>query len=270
MKQRWARVAAVLASCLLVQNVWLAYPTVRDWVLQVERDDVRRGREAAQRLGCFNCHGPGGKGGLANPGSEGETVPSFHEGTPMMFVSSDNDIREYILDGAPAAKLQRASYRAEMDAQAIRMPAYRGWVGEADVNALVGYVRASSELLAPTDATVQKGAELARKNGCFACHGEMGGGGLENPGSLKGYIPGFIGHDFRDLVRSDEELVGWIRDGTIPRLATHPVARIFLERQRIQMPAYKAFLSEEDIRAIAAYVRWLAAGEWRTQALVEH
>jgi mono/diheme cytochrome c family protein len=270
MKQGWGRVAALLASCLLVENLWLAYPAVRDAVLQAERDDVRVGREAAERLGCFNCHGPAGKGGLANPGSEGETVPSFHEGTPMMFVSNDQDIREYILDGAPAAKRQRASYRAEMEAQAIQMPAYRGWVGEADVNALVAYVRATSDLLAPAEAAVQKGAELARKNGCFSCHGEMGGGGLPNPGALKSYIPGFIGNDFRDLVRSDEELVGWIRDGTIPRLATHPVAKIFLERQRIQMPAYKAFLSEEEISAIAAYVRWLAAGEWRTQALVAH
>jgi mono/diheme cytochrome c family protein len=156
-----------------------------------------------------------------------------------------------------------------MAAQAIRMPAFRGWVSDAELDALVAYVRAASELLVPGDPIAARGAEIARTHDCFACHGEMGGGGLPNPGSFKGYIPGFIGADFNDLVRNDEELLGWIRDGTIPRLTEHPVAARFLERQRIQMPAYKSFLGEEEIRAVASYVRWLAAGTWRTQALVK-
>jgi mono/diheme cytochrome c family protein len=258
----------VVIVVLVVENAWLAYPAVRDWVLEVERSDVREGRELAERLGCFVCHGPGGTGGVSNPGSQWDTVPAFHQQTPMMFVHDDDDVRQYILDGAPAAKRARQSYRDEMAAQAIRMPSFRGWVSEREVDALVAYVRAASELLAPADPVAVRGAEIVRKNGCFACHGEMGGGGLPNPGSFKGYIPGFIGPDFADLVRSDEELLEWIREGTVARLADHPIASRFLERQRIQMPAYERFLNDEEIEAAAAYVRWLAAGTWRTQPLV--
>ncbi len=257
----------VLALIVIGENLWLAYPLLRDMVLQREETDVARGRAVAADMGCFNCHGPGGRGGVPNPGSEGGTVPSFHEGTPMMFVSSDQDIRDYVLDGAPATKRGREAYRAEMAKQAIHMPAYRGWVSQGDVNALVAYVRSASDLLSPGDATVARGADLARQNGCFACHGEMGSGGFPNPGSLKGYIPAFIGEDFHDLVRSDDELRGWIRDGSIPRLSEQPLAAYFLRRQRLQMPAYKNFLSEDDIGAIVAYVHWLAAGQWREQKL---
>jgi len=186
----------------------------------------------------------------------------------MMFVANDNDIREYILDGAPAAKRARESYRAQMAAQVIRMPAYRGWVSDRDVDALVAYVRAASDLLLPADRAIARGATLAQQNGCFACHGDMGSGGLPNPGSLKGYIPGFIGEDFHDLVRSDDELHGWIRDGGVPRLREQALARVFLERQRVQMPGFKDHLSADDIDAIAAYVRWLEAGDWRTKQLM--
>jgi mono/diheme cytochrome c family protein len=268
-RRRFGRRAGtlVLVALLVVENAYLAYPWLRDLIIQPEESAAARGRRLADELGCFNCHGPGGRGGVANPGSRLDEVPSFHEGTPMMFVSSDDDIRAYILDGAPAAKLGRDSYRKEMDAQAIRMPGYRGWVGERDLEALVAYVRAASELLVPEDEEILRGADIVRANGCFACHGEMGSGGMPNPGSFKGYIPGFQGRDFDELVRSDEELRAWIADGGIPRLREDPFASVFLERQRVQMPAYGKTLDEAQIAAVAAYVRWLAGGAWREQAL---
>ncbi len=186
----------------------------------------------------------------------------------MMFVHNDQEIREYILDGAPAAKLKRESYRNEMAAQAIRMPAYRGWIKPADVEALVSYIRASSGLLLPDDPDVARGEELVRKTGCLACHGEMGSGGLPNPGSFKGYIPGFIGADFVELVQNDAELEEWIRRGTLRRLEEHPIASRFLKGQRVKMPAYGDHLSDWEIQGIMKYIRWLAAGSWRTQALL--
>jgi mono/diheme cytochrome c family protein len=257
----------VLAALLVVESSYVAYPWVRDLVLQREESEVARGRRLADELGCFNCHGPGGRGGVPNPGSKWEGVPSFHEGTPMMFVGSDDDLRAYILDGAPEAKRKRESYRKEIAAQAIQMPAYRGWVSDRDVDALVAYIRAASELLVPEEEKIARGGELARANGCFGCHGEMGGGGLANPGSFKGYVPGFTGRDFEELVRSEQELRDWITKGTIPRLSEDPFASFFLERQRIQMPAYGEYLSESDVDAVAAYVRWLAQGSWRHLAL---
>jgi mono/diheme cytochrome c family protein len=261
----WPRLLVVL---LLIETGWLLYAPVRDAAIQVERDPIRHGRELAADMGCFTCHGPLGVGGVANPGSPLDTVPGFQEQTPMMFVHNDQEIREYILDGAPAGKLQRESYRNEMEGQAIRMPAYREYLQPADVDALVAYIRATSGLLLPDGPELARGEELMRKTGCFACHGEMGSGGMANPGSFKGYIPGFIGPDFAELVESDDELREWIRAGTLQRLARHPIASRFLDAQRIKMPAYQDYLSDWEIEAIVKYIRWLAAGSWRTQSLL--
>ena len=97
----------------------------------------------------------------------------------------------------------------------------------------------------------------------------MGIGGMPNPGSLKGYIPGFVGEDYRELVRNDDELRGWIAEGGIPRLRDDQLASYFLKRQRIQMPAFKDHLKPEQIDALIAYVRWLAVGDWQTAPLSE-
>ncbi len=266
-----ARFSRLLVALLLVtlaaQTAYLAWPTVRDIVLPPHASEAARGRALASRLGCFNCHGPGGAGGVPNPGSEGGEVPSFREGTLMMFAHDDQELREYILDGAPAKKRARPAYEERMAAQAIRMPAYRGFVSAREVELLVTYLRAASDLLTPADQVAARGAELAHANGCFACHGVMGSGGLRNPGSLKGYIPGFGGPDFEELVQSDEELHAWIADGGIARLLDDPAARFFIDRQRIQMPAFKRHLEPDQIEALVAYVKWLAAGAWRTLPL---
>ena len=110
---------------------------------------------------------------------------------------------------------------------------------------------------------------MALASGCFACHGDLGIGGLPNPGSLKGYIPGFGGEDYTELVRNPDELRGWIADGGIPRLRNDPLASYFIERQIIQMPAYKDRLKPEEIDALVAYVQWLAKGEWQKMPLNE-
>jgi len=104
-------------------------------------------------------------------------------------------------------------------------------------------------------------------NGCFNCHGGMGIGGLPNPGSLKGYIPGFGGADFDELVRDDDELRSWIRTGGIPRLRNDVLASHFIERQHIRMPAFTDRLAPADLDGVVAYVRWLASGDWQKQPL---
>ncbi len=257
-----------LVVLLFAESAWFLYPAVRSLIVPPRDNAAQRGRALAAQLGCFSCHGPGGRGGMPNPGSKTGEVPSFHEGTLMMYAHSDQDLREYILDGAPAAKRARPDYRAEIDAQAIRMPAYKTVVSPAQVDDLVAFLRAASGLLVPPDdSPAARGADLVAAHGCFNCHGDMGIGGLPNPGSLKGYIPGFGGQDFEELVRSDEERRGWIADGGIPRLRNDPLASFFIERQRIQMPAFKDRLQPAEVDALVAYVRWLAGGEWQTAPL---
>lgn len=266
--QRLGIFTAILALLLLAESGWLAYPFLRDLVVPPEKTAAARGRQLAYDLGCFSCHGPLGRGGLPNPGSELKTIPSFHQGTIMMFAKDDDDLRAWILDGAPAAKLNSVAYQEAMAAQAIRMPAYREIIDDEQLDDLVAYLRSASELLYPPERDLaEEGAELAHDLGCFACHGEMGGGGLPNPGSLKGYVPGFYGPDFAELVRDDTELRAWIADGGVPRLSDDPLASFFLERQRIKMPGYKDHLSSEQLDALVAYVRWIAGESWENLAL---
>jgi mono/diheme cytochrome c family protein len=258
-----------IVAALVIENAYLLYPHARDLVVRPETTDYESGRAIASRLGCFSCHGPDGRGAAPNPGSEWKTVPAFNERVPMMFAKHDAELREYILDGHPASKADDPEYRAEMEAQAIRMPAYRKHISTGELDALIAFIRPASGLLVPEADLAARGLDLAHATGCFSCHGDLGGGGVANPGSLKGYIPSFWGEDFRELVRSDEELVEWIAKGRIARLTENVIARRYVEGQVIQMPAYERFLSAEDIRAIAAAVRWIHEGTWRDRPLLE-
>jgi mono/diheme cytochrome c family protein len=259
-------VVRALVAVALIETAWLAYPALRARVLALEETPAARGHRLATELGCFACHGPEGQGGTANPGSEEGEVPAFTERTQMMYVKTTDDLREYILDGAPRRKREDADYEAKMKAAALRMPAYRNFVSAAQLEDLVVYLRAASGQVVPDQALAARGAEIAGELACSACHGQLGAGGVRNPGSFKGYVPGFWGADFDDLVRTDDELRRWIADGEIPRITEHPIGGWFFRRQAIRMPAYGRFRSAEDIDALAAYVRWIRAGAWRPLA----
>jgi mono/diheme cytochrome c family protein len=259
---------ALLAIALIAETDYLALPAAWRLALRAEETDAVRGQRVAQALGCFNCHGAEGRGNVPNPGSAYDTVPSFTEQTLMMFAKNDQELTEYIVDGAPQRRRRDPRYREQIDRQALRMPAFRGWISDRDLTALVAYLRVVSGLLQPPDGVVARGQQLARELGCFSCHGEMGMGGQPNPGSLKGYIPGFLGEDFRELVRSDDELLTWLRNGALPRVSEHLVGRYFFKRQRVRMPAFGPLVEDEKLQAVAAYVRWLAQGRWYRQPLV--
>lgn len=245
----------------------LVYPWIRDVVLGLEVTQAERGYRVALRAGCFNCHGPNGSGGVKNPGSEEKEVPGFSGGTPMMWVKAEGELREYILDGAPARKRADPHYKQKMEAQLLAMPAYRGYLSAREVEELIAYVRAVSGLITPPDDATAQGQDLAYRLGCFNCHGPMGAGISANPGSLKGYIPGWWGEDFRDLVRSDDELRDWILDGEIPRLRDNAIAQYFIGRQRVYMPSYRRLLTDAQLAALVRYVRWVNQGEWRDKPL---
>jgi mono/diheme cytochrome c family protein len=257
----------VLAIVAALETGWLLYPVVRRVVLAIEETPATRGHRLAAELGCFACHGPEGEGGTKNPGSEEEEVPAFTEQTQMMYVKTTDDLREYVLDGAPKRRREDPDYVARMEASALRMPAYRGFVSARQVEDLVAYLRATSGQILPEKdmAEVVRGGELSTEYDCFHCHGPLGAGGVPNPGSFKGYIPGFWGEDYDELVRSDEELRQWIADGSIPRITEHPIGGWFFRRQTAKMPAYGKFLSPEDVAALAAYVRWIRAGSWSSR-----
>ena len=102
--------------------------------------------------------------------------------------------------------------------------------------------------------------ELLASRQCFGCHGELGQGGVANPGSLKGYVPGFFGRDYDVLTRGgDPEVVRqWIRDG-VPHFFRGGIGRLrpalwFTERQQVKMPAYAQSLRHGQVEALVAYL----------------
>lgn len=223
---------------------------------------VARGERVAEALGCFACHGPGGTGGIANPRSRDREIPAWDGGTAMMYVERPEEIREWILFGAPrrlrAARAEQLEAGIAQPAGLVAMPAYEGRLSDQDLEDLIAYFKVIAAYgRRPSDPLAVEGRRVASRLGCFGCHGPGGRVPMPNPGSLKGVIPGWEGEDFAELVRDDEELRQWILDGGIPRLEQHPIARRFVDRQIVAMPAYRDVLADGELEAIVAYIHWL-------------
>jgi mono/diheme cytochrome c family protein len=250
----WAPTLALGATLLTI-----GLPSMRSFVLSVEEAPAVRGERLAAQLGCFSCHGAGGRGGVVNQKSKSALVPGFAGEQGLAHSKSRADLKSFILEGAPAWRKQDPAYAEDVKWAALRMPAYADVVTEQQVDDLVAYVWLASQhpTVVPADPLARRGAEIAREQGCFVCHGTLGVGGQPNPGSLKGYIPGFWGGDFTELVRDDGELREWIESGSLERVAEDPIGKRFFRRQRVAMPPFGQFLPPEDIDALIAFVRWL-------------
>lgn len=215
------------------------------WWRSANLGPVQRGADLALAQGCLGCH----------------SGPRVSLLLPRPFMDLDDvdpvTTREWILDGMPEDVRQDVEARVALEAAAIRMPAWRGRLSHAEVDDLVTYVRAVAGADVPEEPAARNGYAIAERVGCFGCHGPGGRGAGSNPGSLKGYIPPWDGPDFAELVANDGELREWILGGRPQRLQTNPVARFFLDRQAIRMPAFRGQVSEEELRALETYIRWL-------------
>jgi mono/diheme cytochrome c family protein len=276
MRRQLLRPGIILSAIIAAETAALiGVVAVQRWRAEgVSR--VERGRQVAEHLGCFACHGPGGTQGIPNPGSDETEVPAWSGGTAMMYVQKEQDIREWILYGGPRghenetgehasaepdhpsdqSDLSDASDRPHEHAL-IHMPAYEGRLTEQELGDLIAYYKAVAWFPMPTDEKARAGMEVAHEQGCFGCHGPAGRGTVSNPGSFKGYIPGWDGSDYREVVKGDAELRQWVLNGVSDRFAKNPAAKAFLDRAPLKMPAYKAVLTPKDLEALADYIRWL-------------
>jgi hypothetical protein len=75
--------------------------------------------------------------------------------------------------------------------------------------------------------------------------------------AFKGYIPSWDGADFPELASNDQEIREWILDGTSKRFAANRLARFFLERQPIKMPAYRGHVTDDEIARLVDYIHWV-------------
>jgi len=251
---------SLLAAAGVVEGAFLGWLAVRSrWRHSAEAGAVPRGRAIAERMGCFACHGADGARPIPNPGSKTGDVPGWTGGTWMMWNRNEDDVEAWILDGHPQGRAPDAG-------ALIRMPPYRGRLDEDEADAVVAYVLAASLFGVPSDAVAAEGRDAALRLGCFGCHGPEGRGLVSNPGSLKGYVPGWEGDDFKDLVGSDEEFRQWVRNGISDRMAANPVARRILGSQAIRMPAFLDHAAASDIDSLLAYVNWVRKNPRRTTA----
>ncbi len=244
---------AALGLLLLGETALLAFLLVRErWQARVGETPVARGRELAERMGCFGCHGPGGRAPIPNPGAAAKSVPNWGGGTWMMYNDDPSDVAAWIRDGHPAD-------RAPDPGALIRMPAYGELLSDRELADLTAYVLTVSQFGWPQEPGVAEGREVAVRLGCFGCHGPEGRGLVANPRSFKGYVPPWDGPDFPELVRDRSEFDQWVREGISDRFAANPAARAFLERQPIPMPAYGDRTSDADLDALWAFVEWIRA-----------
>lgn len=120
-------------------------------------------------------------------------------------------------------------------------------------------LRRSFDERAKAGSSLVAGEALARKYHCFQCHGQLGQGGFANEGSLKGYVPGYFGDDFRLLTRNADpnSVRAWVTGGMdehiVEKPVTGPIARFFFKRQAVSMPSFST-LSGEEIETLVGYV----------------
>jgi mono/diheme cytochrome c family protein len=244
-----------LALVIVIALGWVGYERWRTRNVSA----VQRGWRVAHEKGCFTCHGPGGTRGMPDPGHGLEDVPSWSGGLITMYAESEEEIREWILDGMPR-RIRRDPEQMKLRTGAvIAMPAWRRWISDRELHDLVAYVKAVSDFETPQDEKAEAGRQVALKYGCFNCHGPQGRGSMPNVRAFKGYIPAWDGADFPELARDDAEVREWVLDGRPRRLQGSRLARFFLDRQPIQMPAYRGHVTEAELQGLIAYIHWLQA-----------
>ncbi len=128
--------------------------------------------------------------------------------------------------------------------------------------ALVGWVIVKGWSRGPRDerdtSLALRGEQVARRLGCFGCHGPEGEGGVADPLLPAGGIPGWAGGILQSYAKDSQEIREWILDGVPARLAKRPPeAR---PTGLVPMPPYRDLLSSEELEELMAYV--LAVAEW--------
>jgi mono/diheme cytochrome c family protein len=250
MRRRLALIVLVLAAAAA------AYVVLRRARTPIP-SRVQLGYEVANRKGCFACHGPGGVRGMADPGYGLDEVPPLAGGLVTMYAQNEAELREWILDGAPRRIRDDPAQWKLRERAIILMPAWRGLIDEAELQDLLAFVKAVSDLETPKDEKAAAGRKTAQRMGCFNCHGPQGRGGLPNPLSFKGYIPPWDGPDFAELARDQGEIREWILYGRPRRLQEQAAARFFLDRQPIKMPAFQGHVTDGELAELLAYIEWV-------------
>ncbi|MDQ5981184.1 MAG: hypothetical protein QG602_4162 [Verrucomicrobiota bacterium] len=237
---------------------------------QPESSAVSRGARLTEEAGCYACHGRSEEEPRFNLRQTApdkwrdKNNPSFWEGD----ITEVKVLVDWITHGVPAADAE------DHKKLFIRMPAYRDRLTPGEIEDIAAWILAEGLKLrvdpaapkAPApgapltpDQLFVAGDALSRRHGCYQCHGELGQGGVANPDSFKGYIPGFQGKDFLKLTANGDrtEILHWIDHGRGKAIESGPLGRIakkFFDGQAIPMPGYRDHLSVAEKELLADYL----------------
>jgi mono/diheme cytochrome c family protein len=101
---------------------------------------VVEGRNVAVRFGCFGCHGPEGRGLVANPGSLKGYVPPWTGDDYPDLVHDREELRQWVRDGITERFRANPAAKKILETQAIRMPAYGKRISDDQLDALEAYI----------------------------------------------------------------------------------------------------------------------------------
>jgi mono/diheme cytochrome c family protein len=99
------------------------------------------GMHRAKELGCFGCHGPGGRLARPNPGSFKGYVPSWDGADFPDLVQDRPEFDEWVEMGVSAGFANNPVASFFLDRAALSMPAYRDHLVPGDTDALWAYVQ---------------------------------------------------------------------------------------------------------------------------------
>ena len=99
------------------------------------------GRDRAEALGCFGCHGAGARFARPNPGSFKGYVPSWDGRDFPDLVQSKTEFREWVEEGVGRRFRDNAAATFFLRKAPLHMPAYRDHLEAGDVDAIWAYVQ---------------------------------------------------------------------------------------------------------------------------------
>jgi mono/diheme cytochrome c family protein len=121
-----------------LQNLVAYYKAVA--VFEPLPSDAREGYAVASRLGCFGCHGPGGRVGVRNPASFKGYIPPWQGDDLVELVGTDDELRQWILNGKVERFESNPVARFFTRRQIIKMPAYKDIINDDELVALIVYI----------------------------------------------------------------------------------------------------------------------------------
>lgn len=249
-----------------------------------ESSPVSRGARWVTDAGCFACHGQEESDPRRNfrRNGEGDATTWRRAGIDLIWGDGEVSAAE-VADWVTHGVSERARERHRR--LLVQMPAYgdHGHLTASQIDDVTAWVLAEglrradglgntlgeipalspAEITAlPADKLLGYGDRVARKYGCYQCHGELGQGRVSNLASFKGYIPGFQGADFRKLTvhGAADEVRHWIEHGrgrAIESGLLGPLAKRFTDHQAIPMPAYAGVMTEGEMGLLVRYVQEL-------------